>query len=89
MIGVDVAGELDSEIIYDERERDWLPHVAPQSWGELAVVVSCLGESLFQLLVRKKAGLRQTVHSSSDAAIHKSFFDKCVQFVRGFLFPVE
>jgi hypothetical protein len=59
--------DFDAKVIDNEAKGDGPPHVAPQSGCVSALIVSLGGESLFQQIVCKNAGLGETVHPHPDS----------------------
>ena len=62
MISVLFASVLDAKIVYTKRKGDWVPNMRPETWGELALVITFSVQTFFQKLLCKESALRKSIH---------------------------
>ncbi len=78
MIDVFLVDVLNSKVVDNKGEADWVPVVTPISWCDLALPVPCLVEVLDEEVLSNNANLREAIHLAlnftEDVAI-------CVHFV--------
>jgi hypothetical protein len=61
---------FDSEIVNDKGETDGPPIVSPETWGELALPVSCDNQPFFEEFLCDDSSLGEPVHASANLAEH-------------------
>jgi hypothetical protein len=65
---------FDAKVIDHKTEADDMPHVAPQAWCVLAMIVPLQVELLFRWFVGKDAGLGKAIHTHLDFDVHPTLF---------------
>ena len=65
MLSIVLAGVLHAKIINNKGEADWAPVVAPVSWCDLALAVTCLVKAFGEEFLSNDAGLWEAVHPAS------------------------
>ena len=76
-----LAHEFNPEIINHQSERDWSPHMPPESWRELAWIVPIITHAFHKKIVGYLTGLREPVDSFLDSDVHPSIVDNILKFV--------
>jgi hypothetical protein len=66
------AGCFDAKIVDDKAEGDVTPHVMPQTWHVLTLIVASDGKAFFEEFVCKDAGLWEPIHTLANFDIYPS-----------------
>ena len=86
MLHVALVGVLHAKVTNNKGESDWVPVVAPVSWCDLALVVTCLVKAFGEEFLSNDAGLWETVHPVSYFTEDIAF---CIYFVTESIFVYD